>query len=246
MFDAYSHCGTSKYEPWEVVCATHAGAGVTGGMLVQHLGHFDNDYLLEVAASSRSAYRVVGLLDYRHSGWEQGLAAYRHDPELVGLRVPVTNEHDWVATARTTADHGLDVLYYFPRDLTGVADDLIRIAADHPGNRFVLSHFGTLGDLSAPGYLYALERVLAADNIVLMVSGLPMYEAYPHTGLRGPIQRILGFANPERVVWGSNYPASSPGAGYRLEVEYLRTDPWDLGRERLDALLERNSRTLWP
>jgi predicted TIM-barrel fold metal-dependent hydrolase len=245
-FDAYAHCGHHKYEPWPQVRDAHRDAGVTGGLLVQHLGEFDNTYLIDAARFLGSTYRVAVLVDPEQADWAAHIEVLAAQPEVVAVRVWVEGGTRWPAVAEAAAQNRLDILYGFPSGVTHFQDDIAGLAARLPRSRHVLTHLGGVRGvaLEAP-HVSALKRIAEFPNVVLMVSGLSMYWDYPFEGAGPIVPPLIQQFAPSRAVWGSNFPVRVSQAEYTRNLRFLAGDPWRLGVAGVARLLHDNAVDLW-
>jgi predicted TIM-barrel fold metal-dependent hydrolase len=240
VFDAYAHCGVSKYLPVESVLGVHRAAGISGGILVQHLTEFDNTYLVEAAARAGPLYRAVVLVDESSPGWRHRLHDLSRHPAVAGVRVVARADSErWVDLAAAAAEAGLVVLLYFPAGAGPVRASVDRLARDHEAGRFVLTHLGS------PRLGRRLDEDVAAlaarQNLFLQVSGFGMWSQPPYSGTDEPVRRLLMAFGPTRLTWGSNFPVCE----LETELRHALGDPWRLGHAARDALLGQNALRLW-
>jgi predicted TIM-barrel fold metal-dependent hydrolase len=245
-YDAYSHCGRSKYEPWDNVRRTHLAAKVVGGLLVQHLGESDNTYLIDSARRMGPGYRAVVLIEAERSGWRSHLRALAGEPEVVALRVMAEKRGPWVDMAHAASESGLDVIYVCPEGLAPIRDELHRVAVACPTSRHVLAHFGAVRDVPLDAaHCDALHTLGALPNVILMVSGFSMYWEYPFAASRPLMTALMEHYPEDRMVWGSNYPVRLSSSEYVRNLDVFAKDPWGIGSERLLRLLLLNGLNMW-
>jgi predicted TIM-barrel fold metal-dependent hydrolase len=106
--------------------------------------------------------------------------------------------------------------------------DLRRLAARHPDVPVLCHHLGLAP--SAAGAAPGLDEVLASaevPNIFVKASGAYYAQGAP-SGLPAPVDayalllRVLEAYGPERVLWGSDYPASLRfGHGYQESLDLV-------------------------
>jgi predicted TIM-barrel fold metal-dependent hydrolase len=68
IVDDYAHYGILKYQPAEMVLDTMARAGVDRAVLCQHLGEYDNSYLVQVIGNRPEQFAAVLLVNPSKSG----------------------------------------------------------------------------------------------------------------------------------------------------------------------------------
>lgn len=113
--------------------------------------------------------------------------------------------------------------------------DICELAASVPGTPVLLNHLGlALTTADGPD----IVRLGAGrDNLIVKVSGY-YYGSdrpwdYPFTGPMEIVRAFYQTWGPRRMVWASDYPASTPHITYRQSLEVLREhasfiDPADL------------------
>ncbi|MCD9033178.1 amidohydrolase family protein [Luteimonas sp. Y-2-2-4F] len=139
----------------------------------------------------------------------RGVRALRFSQRRAGRFPGAADLDDLVALAPALADAGLHAeLWTDAPTLAGIAPLLaalpVPVAIDHMGG------FDPAAGIDQPGFS-ALRRLLAAGGTWVKLC------AYRNTGGDGlaaaaPFQRALAAANPERLLWGSDWP-------------HLRVDP---------------------
>jgi predicted TIM-barrel fold metal-dependent hydrolase len=70
----------------------------------------------------------------------------------------------------------------------------------------VFDHFGLIAPGTQNGALSALRKLLEGGKTWLKISGAYRIAVDPNDPRIGPLARALCAANPERVVWGSDWP----------------------------------------
>ena len=63
IVDSHCHAGTSWFEPIELLVSQMDSNDVDRGVLIQHRGMYDNDYLLESAERFPGRFSVVAIVD---------------------------------------------------------------------------------------------------------------------------------------------------------------------------------------
>jgi len=180
--------------------------------------------LLEVRRAWSEGLRGLGEL----SPHSQGYAA--RDPvfsevlaEAAALRLPVT--------LHVTDPAGRA----YPGRVETPLADFVGLAADHPGVRFVLAHWGGLLPLRLPG-------AAAPSNIYYDTAASPLV-ADP-----GIWRRFIGAVGADRVLFGSDFPLNNhPGLDREPGMERLLAEARGAGLrgEELGALLGGNAEKLF-
>lgn len=200
--------------------------GIDATVLVQTVAVAEETpELLALAATDPHVAGVVGWTDLRSAGVTGTLASLQAgDGSLVGIRHNVQDEPDphWLCRAdvrrglAAVADAGLvyDLLITPPQ-----LPAAIETARDLPQLRFILDH-GAKPRIAAgqiEPWAGDLKRLAALPNVAVKLSGL-VTEADPQTwtprALRPYVNVILDEFGPERVMFGSDWPACLLAAGY--------------------------------
>lgn len=245
-FDAYSHCGRSKYEPWESVRATHQAADVVGGLLVQHLGEFDNSYLVESACRLGPMYRVAVMVNPGAASAEEDLRALAREPRIVGVRVMAAPNSRWTDLASAAGRMGMDVIYVCPDGIAPIRAELRMIANSSPRSLHVLAHFGGVRGVHLDAsHLDAVCSLADLPNVIAMLSGFSMYWDYPYLGSAEHVAGLVKAYGPDRVIWGSNYPVRLTRREYVRNLALFVTDAWGVGTERVEQILFGNAARIW-
>jgi L-fuconolactonase len=173
----------------------------------------NNAAALAMARAHPDRFAVMGRFDVSDPRYEQRLAGWPGDPQLVGLRINLKSEPnrsllidgklDWFWSAAERLD--IPVMVLAP----GMFDHLDRIAIRHPQLRLALDHMGVDGQVKYHDFDALLPQVVALarhPNIAVKASGLPAVidEPFPFPSLHEPIQRLVAEFGAYRVFWGSD------------------------------------------
>jgi predicted TIM-barrel fold metal-dependent hydrolase len=109
---------------------------------------------------------------------------------------------DIEAAAATCARNGWHVQIFVP---SAAIEPLSPILLGLPVD-IVIDHFGMVGPGQATGALHALLRLLESGKVWVKISGAYRIAGDPFDAAIGPLARRLYEANPERMVWGSDWP----------------------------------------
>jgi predicted TIM-barrel fold metal-dependent hydrolase len=233
--------------------AVHAAIGVTRAVLVQPSAYgADHSVLAEAVARSPQTLRGVGLLgrgaaaaDF--AGLERaGVGALR----FVEARVPGTGERypgnfgldDFRALRAPIAARGWHAEFWAP--LAEAAD--ICDAEAGRGVPIVLDHLAGATAATAPDdpdfrrIVRHLERGDVWIKLVLCRTARTLDEALA----TAPLHAVLLAANPERLVWGTDYPFIRKGADAPDPARLLATITEWAGRHA-GAVLRRNPAVLY-
>ena len=74
----------------------------------------------------------------------------------------------------------------------------------------VFDHFGLIPPGTEGGPLRTLQKLLERGKVWVKISGAYRISADPNDERIDPMARALCAANPERIVWGSDWPHTPP------------------------------------
>ena len=133
------------------------------------------------------------------------------DQGVRGLRVNIATaggtaldqvRQDIEATARLCERHGWHVQLFVP---AAAIDPLASTLRGLPVAT-VIDHFGLIAPGAENGALRALIGLLETGKVWVKISGAYRIAEDPNDPRIGPLARALCAANPERIVWGSDWP----------------------------------------
>jgi L-fuconolactonase len=229
IVDSHCHVSPIWYEPVESLLAQMDRAGVGQAVLVQLLGQYDNEYLLDCRKRHPQRFAVVAAVDPARADAvatvqrlaDRGAAAIRLRPTA---RSP---GDDPLAIWQAAQACGLSVSSV-GNSQTHSAPEFAQLVAALPGLPIVLEHFGGTSQadtneeqraarrsvfglsrysnvfLKLPGLGELLPRVpqLPAQGMALDTSGMPILSA------------ALQAFGAGRLMWGSDFPVVSSREGY--------------------------------
>ena len=132
------------------------------------------------------------------------------------------------AAAAQCAIHGWHVqIFVSAQALEPLAPILSALPVDT-----VIDHFGLVSPAADDGARKTLLRLVESGKVWVKISGAyRMAEDYNDPRI-GPLARALCAANPERIVWGSDWPHTPPHtlrpAAPETELPFQDIDPGDL------------------
>jgi predicted TIM-barrel fold metal-dependent hydrolase len=221
---------TPPQAPLEKLLAMHARLGFERGVAVQGHAHgTDNSALLDALAREPKRLRGVAIVredtaraELRRLA-EAGVRALRfhHAPRQPG-RYSGQGLAAFEKLAPLMAELGLHAQFFMDaRELPHLMDRL-----KHWKLAVVLDHFGTAlaeEGTSAPGF-ELLRRHLAQGRIWVKVSGVyRISNRYPDYPDARPLHEALVAANPDQLLWGSDWPhtrleKNMPDTGHLLDL----------------------------
>lgn len=129
----------------------------------------------------------------------------------------------------------------------GVAEELLRACKDQV---FVLDHCG-VPDIAGGGFdawAASLRRLAAFPNLNCKLSGITAYCA-PGKGeaadLAPWVAHVLDCFGADRIVWGSDWPVASLGAGIQKWIDQSRVLLANLSPDEAAAVAQHNARGIY-
>ena len=250
IVDSHCHAGTSWFEPIELLVSQMDSNDVDRGVLIQHRGMYDNDYLLESAERFPGRFSVVAIVDTVAPDAPAALERWA-SRGAVGVRLAPTARSpgpDPLAIWRKAAELGLTVSSLGALD-EFASEEFSALVSALPDLPIVIEHLAGATPGDEPPYT-AFEKALAlanAPNSYVKIGGLGEFAARPATLRNEPwfenvpplVEMAYDAFGPRRMMWGSDYPPVSGREGYRnalrgiVEHPALRTDEdreWVMGR----------------
>jgi len=173
-----------------------------------------NDLALEAARLHPDRFAVMGRITIESPESRGLMAAWRHQPGMLGIRLIfrrpdlqriLSEGHaDWLWAEAEQA--GVPVMILIDSHHTGLID---RVAERHLGLKIVLDHLCIAGGAKNEEAFKDLDQVLAVarrPNIAVKATALPRYstESYPYRGIHPHLRRIYDAFGPKRVFWGTD------------------------------------------
>ncbi len=198
--------------PPEQVIAEMDAAGVARAYLVPAGGSVANDTCLDAQRCWPDRFRVMGRISLNKpegraqmKDWnEQGFAGVR-------LAFPPLSRANWLKDG--TADwfwpeaerNRIALMIWAP----GQLDEVGRLAASHPGMRFIIDHLGLYVEDKDDAVGPVVDKLLELSrhaNVAVKASALPAHstEPWPYRNLHGHIRRVIDAFGSERVMWGTD------------------------------------------
>ena len=243
--DGYSHCGLSKYRPVEDVLAIMHGAGVGRAVLCQHLGEYDNQYLLEVVERYPTTFAAACLVDPTSSQASDDLTMWHSKGGFRGVRLLADWIDDHQAVWTQAVKLGLTLVVYASRGAAAAVPSIIRFATTHPDARIVVTHMGNpqLQD----GRLVETEllRLAPLPGVFVQLSGLSQFCEYPYLELHQFIRETVRAFGESRIYWGSNFPVCGNESAYVRDLLQVRSETWALTSDQMECITSRTAQRLW-
>ena len=245
--DVYTHCGLSKYYPYETLRGTLDQAGVTRVTIVQHMGEYDNSYLAGAIRDNPDTVAGVCLVNHRDPRARDQLAAIADDGDFKGVRLTSEMIFERPELLMAAAHLGLIIQampHHAPADWVPYLEAAF---ARYPETRVMLSHLATPRLQDAPDFA-PQQRVwdLARHPGVMFQLSFPRrYAPYPHAPVYPVIAQAVEAFGTERIAWGSNYPASGGLDVYVADLNLLLDGKLPVPDEAIEAIAGANMRRFW-
>jgi predicted TIM-barrel fold metal-dependent hydrolase len=168
---------------------------------------FDNFCTLDGIAQLENARGIAVLpvdtpakeLDALHA---QGIRGLRVNIASSGNALVEAIKTEIMAAAKLCEPHGWHVQMFVNASVIEPLAPLLRaLPVDS-----VFDHFGLIAPGSANGALRALQGLLESGKTWVKISGAYRIADDPNDARIDPLARALCKANPERIVWGSDWP----------------------------------------
>jgi predicted TIM-barrel fold metal-dependent hydrolase len=167
----------------------------------------DNACMLEAMAALPASRGVAVLpaqvagstLDALHA---QGVRGLRVNVATAGTAALDAMRRDIEAAARLCARHGWHVQIFVP---ASAIEPLAPVLRDLPVDT-VIDHFGLIAPGPETDALRALLHLMETGKIWVKISCAYRIADDPNDPRIGPLARRFTDANPERIVWGSDWP----------------------------------------
>jgi L-fuconolactonase len=238
VVDSHCHVSANWYEPASVLLAQMDRAGVEHAVLIQLLGCYDNQYLLDCAARCPDRFSAVVAVDVARHDALQDLERCR-DAGAAGVRLRPTARSpgaDPLAIWHCAADLGLPVSCVGnPASFNG--PELDEVLRTIPGLTVVLEHLGGTSTADAGDAERAARartwQLAKYPSVCMKVPGLGEFEprVTPFSGAQMPLdqssarQVLVGAIaqfGVERLMWGSDFPVVASREGYANALNWCR------------------------
>lgn len=232
IYDVHIHCSLVYFQPVESLIAEMDRAGVPHGSLTQFFGQYDNEYQFQVQRRFPGRFGNIVHIDGTRPDAPQLLKAYA-DRGACGVRLDPavrTAGPDPYAVWKGAAAAGLSISVFGGTVASLLTDAFAQVIQMIPQTPLVLEHqagdynnFASLDDVKKA---FALARF---PNTYIMIGGLGEFSRRANPVTRPlpfvqPIPPVIDLAydafGPQRMMWGSDFPASAPREGYTHALEW--------------------------
>ena len=245
VVDTHCHAGLNWFEPVETLLHQMDANAVDKAVLIQHMGNYDNTYLLECARRFPGRFAVVVLVDTSQTDATVALEECAVQG-AVGVRLSPANRSpgtDPLAIWRTAARLGLVVSTVGGLEDYG-SDEFASLVDEMAGLPIIIEQLAGVRQEGAQAPYTNFKRAMdlaSYPNTYIKVGGFGQYSERPRV-----LRPQFGFENtppliemasdsfgPRRMMWGSDYPPVSGREGYRNALTGVRDYP-ALRHNRMD------------
>lgn len=235
MIDAHVHLGPPKYAAIDELRVAMDRHGLSGAVLVQHLGSTDNTYLAACREQSPDRLAALGIpqdLAAAERLLEEGFAGFRLSPR--GLHHDPGETGVWAVAERAGGTVSV----------TGPFDELAdrsfaRVVANHPGTTFRLEHFAWLAYGDTEDALDRFRPILelaSFPNVSMMWSGYFVNSGrpYPYPDAWPLMRAALDHFGSARLMWSGDWNrAGCTPADYDDDIHLLDRLPFLSAEDRV-------------
>jgi predicted TIM-barrel fold metal-dependent hydrolase len=230
-------------------------AGIDRAILIPPSLDLDrNDLCLAAARQYPDRFAVMGRLFLGHPSAPARLAAMKHQPGMLGVRLTFHRDDDRPLLTNGVADWfwpaaerlNIPVMVHAPERLNVIAN----IAARHPSLKLIVDHMGFARETMDEKANAGADRVLALaryPNVYVKVSALPCYssQSYPFGNLQQALRRVIEGFGVGKSFWGSDYSRLPRTCSYAQAVTMFTEEldflspadlEWVMGRAALECL----------
>jgi 2-pyrone-4,6-dicarboxylate lactonase len=202
------HRYTPRDAPAAELAAMLGRLGLQRVVLVQPSFYGTDNACMLDAMARMTAARGVAVLTPQTPAAEldalqaQGVRGLRVNIATAGGADIDTIKARITAAARLCERHGWHVqMFVAATAIAPLAPLLTALSVDS-----VFDHFGLIAPGGGNGALRALQALLESGKVWVKISGAYRIADDPNDLRIGPLARALCAANPERIVWGSDWP----------------------------------------
>ena len=219
IVDTHCHAGVEKYEPLEVLLYQMHRSGVDKATIVQHLGQYDNRYLLEGARRFPGRFAIIGMVDVTQPDAPRTLGRWAKDG-LQGIRFRASWRSpgkDPLAIWKKALELGL-VVSCLGDEAELAAPEFQKLVKSFPKLRIIIEHIGRAGrDEKLPYTLF--KNVLKLAELPNTYMKIPGYgeicvPPFPFKNIPPFMEMALEAFGPRRLMWGSDWPPVVMREGY--------------------------------
>ncbi len=247
LIDNHVHAG-DKYGPVEKVVEQMDALGISHAVIVQHMGQYDNTYLVDCLERYPDRFWAVGMVDPDLPDAPATLKVWLKKHKLHGVRLPAVSLSRRPDVWEMAADcHGvISVTGLQPRDM-GQIYRLREFLDENPLARIKLEHMAHPDPKEPKPYVtYSRVMELATyKNVYLQVSSPYTHsdEEFPYADMLHCVELARKHFGPWRLIWGSCFPPVESFMTYRQALEWV--DTLGFNDTQKSAMFFKNPVRLW-
>ncbi|MBI4308282.1 MAG: amidohydrolase [Chloroflexi bacterium] len=225
IVDTHCHAGVEKYEPIEVLLFQMHRSGVDKATVVQHLGQYDNRYLIECMRRFPGRFAIIGLVDVTKPEAPKTLERWAKDG-IEGVRIRAewrSPGKDGLAIWKKASELGLPVSSLGEEDVLA-SDEFRKLVEGLPDLKLIIEHIGRAGRDEKPPYT-KFRKVLALakhPNVFMKIGGCGEISnpPFPYQTIPPFMEMAYDAFGPTRLMWGSDWPPVVMREGYRNALQF--------------------------
>jgi predicted TIM-barrel fold metal-dependent hydrolase len=207
MIDAYCHLQMSAERPITDLKRRMDAAGVDHALVVETWSGDNRAHLQHLIASTSTEFRVA--LCFRPEEARSG-AEFLSAERVRALRVRTGDLHRLGSIAMTLEDTGKWLLPHAESGIGALTEEVVRMAALHPGLHVYLPHMGWPRRESTDDHDWreSISRLSEIPNLVIGISAMGHFsrEPFPHPDVAPFAAHLLATFGSKSLVVASDYP----------------------------------------
>jgi L-fuconolactonase len=258
IIDSHVHTGVNWSEPVDVLLYQMDSNGVSGAVLAQHNGNYDNTYLLDASRRHPGRFKVVGLVDLQDPSRVKILEDLQKQGGS-GFRINLRKENEWDPdNSAFKAAGDLGMIVSIIGDAADFASARFKKLLDNcPKTQFCMEHLARSPgkDAAKPPYDVYEQALECArwPNTTIKVPGLGeilgkpsrLPKGYPYDTVPPHYEMAKKAFGVQRMMWGSNFPPCAAKEGYRNALDGVRKMPLFQNGDDLEWVMAKSAAKLW-
>ncbi|WP_195908133.1 amidohydrolase [Nostocoides sp. HKS02] len=247
------HAGPPSFPPFEEYQRYARAAGISGAVLTQHFGEFDNEYLLRCAATSPSDLAVIGMVDCASTQAPEEVARAASFPAFRGVRLRASTRSpgdDPLAIWRAIEANGLVASVRGPV-ASLVHPSFAEMLRELPSLKVRIDHLGLFAyGIDTDTDFERLMALSAFPNVHLLWAGFHAYstQSFPYRDAHPYLLRSLAAFGAQRIMWSGDWARAghaAPHGYYSVDARLVRTQLGFLTKQDRVAVLGGTARRLF-
>lgn len=256
IYDTHCHAGRNWFEPVETLLHEMNANDVSGAVLIQHGGTYDNDYLFECSERFPGRFKLVVLLDPEDSD-QPGTLTKLAERGAAGVRLYPDDRSrtgDPLGAWKKAGELGLVVSSL--GDVTRFASAEFRMLVEECfETTIVIEHLAGARKSFTPPYGEYKRALNLANlgNTYVKVPGLGEFTGRPprlgrefvFESVPPLIEMAREAFGASRMMWGSDFPPVAGREGYRNALEGVRNHPAWADLNEVEWVMWRTAAEVW-